>query len=46
MIQWCEDCKHNYNHYDDWHNDYCDKCIEESKPGEIPTKYEAEDENE
>ena len=44
MIQWCEDCKHNYNHNDDWPNDLCEKCIEESEPCEIPTKYEAEGE--
>jgi len=44
MIQWCEDCKNNYNHYDDWPNDYCAECIKESRPGDLPTKYEQESE--
>ena len=42
MIQWCEDCRHDYAH-DDWDAEYCQKCLDESKPGKMPIGYEQEE---
>lgn len=43
MIQWCDDCTHNY--YDlaevtEERYEFCMKCMTESKPGQMPIRYE------
>jgi len=39
MIQWCQDCKHDYG-FDGWQAGYCDACLENSEPGTKPIGYE------
>ena len=39
MIQWCEDCKHDFA-TDNYSDEYCAKCLNKSKPSEIPVGYE------
>lgn len=39
MIQWCQDCKHDYG-FDDWQAEYCDACLENSDAGQKPIGYE------
>lgn len=51
MIQWCEDCKHS-----PWDGqscltmtekalEICDQCLDNSKPGEQPVKWEKREKN-
>lgn len=39
MIQWCEDCKYNFT-TDNYQDERCGKCIDESEVGEMPVMYE------
>ena len=38
MIQWCEDCKYAYGE-PEADTDWCNVCLNDSKPGEIPWGY-------
>lgn len=42
MIQWCEDCKHDFA-TDNYSDEYCTKCLNKSKPSERPVGYEPDD---
>lgn len=39
MIQWCKDCKYNFT-TDNYQDERCGECIDESEAGEIPVRYE------
>ena len=39
MIQWCMDCKYDYGQPTEDLN-WCTKCLNSSRPGEVPWGYE------